>query len=419
MSPPTPSDNDANPTNGLHSPEERSPDLLLRRIAELEARVRELEHYQAIFAQSPVGIAVADAAARLAEANAAFYRISGLSASPGVPLDEILSPQAQEHLRAEVLPATEREGQWRGRLSGRRPDGTAWTVQLNSFQMYDSQADAPRVVAFVRDVSGEEQAQQELRASAAQLRTITDNLPMVLAVIDTQGVFRISTGLALQTLGLQPGQVVGMSAFELYRDVPEIGDDVRRGLAGESFDAVRRVGDRTFETRYSPLYDGAGQLDGTVLVALDITERLQMEVDRLLLQEEVIATQEAALRELSTPLIPVSDDVVIMPLIGSIDSARAQQVIETLLEGVSRAGARMAIVDITGVPVVDTQVANALLRAARSVSLLGAQVMLTGISPEVAQTLVQLGADMSGITTRSTLQSAVAQALRASANGRR
>jgi len=106
---------------------------------------------------------------------------------------------------------------------------------------------------------------------------------------------------------------------------------------------------------------------------------------------------------------------VIMPLIGSIDSARAQQVLETLLEGVVRARARTAIIDITGVPVVDTQVADALLRAARAAGLLGARVVLTGISPEVAQTLVQLGADLSRITTKATLQSAVADALRTAA----
>ena len=82
--------------------------------------------------------------------------------------------------------------------------------------------------------------------------------------------------------------------------------------------------------------------------------------------------------------------------------------LETLLEGVAVSRASTAILDITGVPVVDTQVANALLRAAQAVKLLGAQVVLTGIRPEVAQTLVGLGADLSGIVTRATLQSGIA-----------
>ena len=85
--------------------------------------------------------------------------------------------------------------------------------------------------------------------------------------------------------------------------------------------------------------------------------------------------------------------------------------IDALLTGIAESGARVAIVDITGVPIVDTQVANAIIRAAQSVKLLGAQVVLTGIRPEVAQTLVGLGADLSGLITRSSLQTGIAYAM--------
>jgi anti-anti-sigma regulatory factor len=130
--------------------------------------------------------------------------------------------------------------------------------------------------------------------------------------------------------------------------------------------------------------------------------------EREALQEEVIAAQEAAIRELSTPLIPLADGVVAMPLVGTISTARAQQIMETLLEGIGIHQAHVALIDITGVKVVDTQVADALLRAARAARLLGAQVVLTGIGPEIAQTLVSLGADMSGIATRGTLREGIA-----------
>jgi ABC-type sugar transport system substrate-binding protein/anti-anti-sigma regulatory factor len=128
-------------------------------------------------------------------------------------------------------------------------------------------------------------------------------------------------------------------------------------------------------------------------------------------RDEIIRSQEAALRELSTPLIPLSDAVVVMPLIGTVDSKRAQQILETLLQGVATTRATTVILDITGVLVVDTQVANALVRAAQAVKLLGAGVVLTGIRPEVAQTLVGLGIDLRGIVTLGTLQSGVAFAL--------
>ncbi|WAS93562.1 STAS domain-containing protein [Nannocystis punicea] len=154
-----------------------------------------------------------------------------------------------------------------------------------------------------------------------------------------------------------------------------------------------------------------GTLQEVVSFGVDITERKREENERRRLQEEIIAVQAATLAELSTPLIPISGKIVAMPLIGSIDAARAQRIIDTLLSGISEARASTAILDITGVAVVDTQVADALLRAARSVRLLGAEVILTGIRPDVAQTLVNLGTNLEGIVTRATLQSGIAFAM--------
>jgi anti-anti-sigma factor len=106
-----------------------------------------------------------------------------------------------------------------------------------------------------------------------------------------------------------------------------------------------------------------------------------------------------------------------MPLIGTIDSRRAQQVMETLLEGIAQHQADLVILDITGVSVVDTQVAQAFIQAAQAVRLLGAQVMLTGIQPQIAQTLVHLGVDLSNILTRGSLQAGIATALENVSNG--
>jgi anti-anti-sigma regulatory factor len=150
----------------------------------------------------------------------------------------------------------------------------------------------------------------------------------------------------------------------------------------------------------------------------DLAEREQKEAalrraeaEQLRLQEAIIQIQAATLEQLSTPLIPISDHIMIMPLIGALDSRRIQQVLETLLHGLAAGHAQVAILDITGVSVVDTQVAAGLIRVARSAQLLGAQVMLTGIRPEVAQTLVGIGADLNSIVTHSTLQRGVAAAL--------
>jgi anti-anti-sigma regulatory factor len=157
--------------------------------------------------------------------------------------------------------------------------------------------------------------------------------------------------------------------------------------------------------------DSDGQAQNVAGFVHDLTEEISAEQERINLQESLIEAQQAMLRELSTPLMPLAEGVIAMPLIGSVDSRRAQEIMETLLEGVAQHQAHTALLDITGVLVVDTQVANALVRTAHATKLLGAQVILTGIRPDVAQTLVTLGADLSGIITQGTLEAGVAYAL--------
>jgi anti-anti-sigma factor len=140
-------------------------------------------------------------------------------------------------------------------------------------------------------------------------------------------------------------------------------------------------------------------------------ERMRLQEERIGKQAAELEQQAMRLAELSTPLIPISSQTVIMPLIGTLDASRSQQIIATLLHGIANGQARTAILDITGVRIVDTLVANVLLQAAQSVQLLGAKLVLTGIRPEVAQTLVGLGIDLGGIVTYGTLQTAIAAVL--------
>lgn len=144
-----------------------------------------------------------------------------------------------------------------------------------------------------------------------------------------------------------------------------------------------------------------------------IDELVAEQAMRLRLQEEIIQGQAAALRELSSPLIPISDRVLVMPLIGAIDTMRAQDVLDKLLHGISATQAHTVILDVTGVARVDVQVANLLLQAAQAVQLLGAETILTGIRPEVAQTMIGLGIQFPSVATLSTLQAGVAYATRA------
>lgn len=126
---------------------------------------------------------------------------------------------------------------------------------------------------------------------------------------------------------------------------------------------------------------------------------------------DALRRHQAAIRELSTPVIRVLDGVLLLPLIGTIDSQRAQQVMEAVLVRVSEDRARVLIVDIAGVPVVDTKVADHLLKTTAAVRLLGADTVLTGISAQVARTIVQLGVDISSMHTRSRLADGIDLAL--------
>jgi anti-anti-sigma factor len=129
---------------------------------------------------------------------------------------------------------------------------------------------------------------------------------------------------------------------------------------------------------------------------------------------EVVAQQQRLLetvRELSTPVMPIHDHILVLPLIGNIDSARSMQIMEALLSSVQEHSAEVIIIDITGVPIVDTAVANHLLLTTRAANLLGAQSILVGISPEIAQTMVQLGVNLQTLHTASNLQAGIQYAL--------
>ena len=127
--------------------------------------------------------------------------------------------------------------------------------------------------------------------------------------------------------------------------------------------------------------------------------------------ERTVSLQRIALQELSAPLIPVFEGITVMPLIGTIDTERAKQIMENLLSGAVRHRSEVVLIDITGVPVVDTMVAHHIIQAAEAVRLVGAKCMLVGIRPEIAQTIVNLGINLDEIITKNTLKKGVEAAL--------
>jgi rsbT co-antagonist protein RsbR len=129
-------------------------------------------------------------------------------------------------------------------------------------------------------------------------------------------------------------------------------------------------------------------------------------------REDIIGRQQRELMELSTPVVQLWDDVLALPLVGTLDSARTQVVMETLLQKIVDTGAAIAIIDITGVPTVDTLVAQHLLKTIAATRLMGADCIISGIRPQIAQTIVHLGVDLQGVTTKANLADALALALK-------
>jgi rsbT co-antagonist protein RsbR len=165
------------------------------------------------------------------------------------------------------------------------------------------------------------------------------------------------------------------------------------------------------------LRDSKGQVAGFGTIIRDLTD-----IDHFKKLEQELRTQESALREMlhamATPIIPITEHIVVMPLIGAMDSFRAEQFLDAALQGAELRRAQIVIIDITGLRHIDTSVAGTLVKTSAALRLLGAHVVLTGIRAEIARTLVGLGVELSTLKTHSTLQSGITYALRFLGEGR-
>jgi len=273
---------------------------------------------------------------------------------------------------------------------------------------------------------------EALRAEQQQAIRLLLSLPAAIGYLRGHDmIIEFANARYLELTGVR--DAVGKPLLEVLPELEAqgFGDLVRRVYqTGEPYVGLEAPGpklqnegaepvDGWYDVVYQPVRGPSGDIEGVLAQVTDVTDRVmaQQKLERLSaerseLQEELIRTQQAALRELATPLVPLADGVIAMPLVGTIDPERADQILEVLLRGVDEQGARVALIDVTGVRTMDEQVAAALIRAARAAQLLGAEVVLTGLGPDVAHTLVSLGIDFGGITTLRSLQAGITHALR-------
>src|SRR6476660_2651407 len=224
---------------------------------------------------------------------------------------------------------------------------------------------------------------------AAETTSVYDNYVEVLETGNVEALQHYARDLSERIIprGVETNEVVGIVL--LLRDV----------LARSLFEKYRR--DFPLLNRILDAYEpAANRIANTVAVSF-VEER-----------ERVIRQQQDALRELSTPVLQVRERLLILPIIGILDAQRARQLTEQLLRGIRTHRAKVVVVDITGVPEIDQSVANHLLRTVDASRLMGARVIVTGLSAELAQTLVEIGVDLSKIVTVGDLQGGIEEAER-------
>ncbi|WP_437290852.1 PAS domain-containing protein [Sorangium sp. So ce406] len=264
------------------------------------------------------------------------------------------------------------------------------------------------------DVTDREELAAARRQADARLKYVLEMLPEGYWEWDIATDVVYYSDRWCESLGYAPGELepnVGGWAKLLHPDdVSRVMEAVNGYLEGRtpSYHCETRLRMKSGKYRWNidrgriVARDASGRPLRMVGMEIDITARREAEL--------VIEEQSRRLRDLSTPLIPITDKVVVMPLVGIVDAQRADQVLSTLLDGLSRTQASVAILDVTGVSLIDSHVASVLVDAAKAVALLGARVVLTGLRPEVARTLVKLDVPWGNIVMRGTLQSGIAYA---------
>ncbi|MCA9659259.1 MAG: STAS domain-containing protein [Myxococcales bacterium] len=233
------------------------------------------------------------------------------------------------------------------------------------------------------------------------LRALMENLDIVLWAVDRPGFFVYHDGKALEEMDMAPGQLLGLNVFELYGE--EGSKDTVAAFDGVSASRHELRDGIYWNHWFIPLPNEEGVIDHVAGFSLDVSKAKQVEAT-LKKQLETVELQQEALKELEVPLIEVWDKVLTVPVVGVIDSQRANSLIDRLLTEVSRAGALFAILDLTGVEALDTSTAGHLLKLISSIRLLGAEGVITGISPHVAQTIVGIGVDLKSVKTCANLR---------------
>lgn len=306
--------------------------------------------------------------------------------------------------------------EWR---SKRKSGELFWTEVSLKCLTLDGQK---RVLAVVRDVSERKQAEVEREQMLKELRrlaAVLENTPDLVSMIDLDGKILYTNPAGMAMMG-RNGQE---SPLHKITDVhpPEAGqrtledhlpEILKHGLHSWE-NVVQHIDGHTIPVSQVSMLirNEKGEPEAMATIMRDLSAQKQAETEQERLQQEIIEAQRRSIQELSTPIIPVMDRIIVMPLIGSIDTMRARDIMRTLLSGIRENRAKVVIMDITGVPLVDSGVANHLNKTIQAARLKGARTIITGVSDAVAETVVDLGIDWGEVETLADLRTGLLVAL--------
>jgi len=282
------------------------------------------------------------------------------------------------------------------------------------FLLYDEQAEVYGIGSLATDITDSQLTPHTLATGEKRFRGIVEQVSDLITQVDAEGRFTYVNQMARSVFGVPEDECIGLLAFDfIHPDDREVTRQAFMGWLANKESHVsfenRQVNQKTGQIfnmlwNINLYYDEEDHLTAATSIAHDITALKQVEAEQKALQQELIAAQQWSIQELSTPIIPVMDQIIVLPLIGSIDSRRAKDLMRTLLRGISEQRAKIVILDITGVPIIDTGVAGHLDKTIQAARLKGARTIVTGISDAVAETIIDLGVDWSNLETLRDLQ---------------
>lgn len=356
-----------------------------------------------LLTRGPTPIVVHDEALTITGWNAAAERCFGFTA------DEALGRPLVGLLLTEETAAT-----WRAGLSAAAPTTVACARKSGAPQRcaWTFQAIAGEPGAWL--CAAEPVAAPSLDERV--LMALLDNLPISVWAVDRKGDYVFHDGLGVAQVGVERRSWIGLNLWQLWGDNPgtvETLAQVKNAMEHDKHThAFAEAMGMVWETWCVPLKTETGEVDIVVSATMDITATRRAETE-LRARLEQIEEQQQVIKDLATPIIEVWDGVLTVPLMGNVDSERTTELMERMLAEVTRVRARHAILDLTGVEVVDARTAAYLLDLVRAIRLLGAEAIITGIRPSVAQIFVSLSSDLSTIPTRSNLRSGLEYCMRA------